>query len=337
MRMKQIGLRNCGRVMSLIVLAGVIATLLSPSESRAQDTPSYPTKPLRLIVPFPPGGSNDIVGRYIGQKLTARLGQQIVIDNRAGADAIIGTHLAANAVPDGYTLLIVSTTFTMTPATHKKLPYDPLKSFAPIALLGTGAVMIATFPGLQMNSLKELIALAQAKPGHLNYASSSAGGVTQFAGELFNMMAGVKMVHVAYKGGAPAITDVMAGHVPVLFNTLTPVLPHVRSGRLKILGVGSAKRTAALPDVPTIAEAGVSGYEASIWWGMLGPAGMPRDVVTKINAEIGSIVREAESVKWFTLQASDPLSATPDEFRRRIAADIAKWRKVAKEAGISVQ
>ncbi len=307
------------------------------SQSAMCNAQNYPTKPLRLIVPFPPGGSNDIVGRYIGQKLTARLGQQIVIDNRAGADAVSGTQLAANAVADGYTLLIVSTTFTMTPATHKKLPYDPLKSFAPIALLTTGPVMIATFPGLQMNSLKALIAFAQAKPGHLSYASSSAGGVTQFAGELFNLMAGVKMVHVAYKGGAPAITDVIAGHVPVLINTLAPVLPHVRSGRLKILGVGSAKRTATLPDVPTIAEAGVPGYEASSWWGMLGPAGMAREVVTKINAEIGAIVREAKSVKWFTLQASDPLSATADEFGRLIAADIAKWHKVAKEAGISVQ
>ena len=298
---------------------------------------SYPTKPIRLIVPFPPGGGNDIVGRYLGQKLTPRLGQQIVIDNRAGADAIIGTQLAANAVPDGYTLLIVSTTFTMTPATHRKLPYDPLKSFTPVALIGTGPMMIATFPGLRMNTLKELIALAQAKPGQLHYASSSMGGVTHFTGELFNLMAGVKIIHVAYKGGGPAITDVMAGHVPVLVNTLAPVLPHVRSGRLKILGVSSAHRTAAVPDVPTIAEAGVAGFEASVWWGMLGPAGMPQNIVSKLNLEVGAVVREAESVKWFTLQAADPLSAPPEEFRRLIATDIARWRKVAKEAGISVQ
>ena len=218
----------------------------------------YPTKPIRIIVPFPPGGSNDLVGRYVGQKLTARLGQQTVIDNRAGADAIIGTQLAASAPPDGYTLLIVSTTYTMTPATHKKLPYDPVKSLTPVALIGTGPVMIAAWPGLPVNSLKELITLAKAKPGQLHYASSSAGGVTHFAGELFNLMAGVKIVHVAYKGGAPAITDAMAGHVPLLINTLFPVLPHVRSGRLKILGVSSAKRTAVLPEAPTIAEAGAN-------------------------------------------------------------------------------
>jgi len=334
-RSKRIALR-----MSISVIAcfsSWIANAPAQTASIRSAVGAYPTKPIRLIVPFPPGGSNDLVGRYIGQKLTTRLGQQTVIDNRAGADAIIGTHLAASAVADGYTLVIVSTTFTMTPATHKKLPYDPLKSLAPVALIGTGPVMIATFPGLQLNSLKELIALSKAKPGQLHYASSSAGGVTNFAGELFNLMAGVKIMHVAYKGGTPAITDVMAGHVPVLVNTLAPVLPHVRSGRLKILGVSTAKRTAILPEVPTIAEAGVPGYEASIWWGMLGPAGVPRDIVTKINVEVSAIVREPESVKWFASQAGDPLTATPDEFGRLIANDITKWSKVAKEAGISVQ
>jgi len=338
--MRQAASRNSATAMSLTAVACVIAMQVWPAANRAQGASTadgYPAKPIRLIVPFPPGGSNDIVGRYIGQKLTARLGQQTVIDNRAGADAIIGTHLAASALPDGYTMLIVSTTYTMTPATHKKLPYDPLKSLIPIALVGTGPVMIASWPGLQLTSLKELVALAKAKPAQLHYASSSAGGVTHFAGELFNLMAGVKIVHVAYKGGTPAITDVMAGHVPVLVNTLSPVLPHVRSGRLKILGVSSAQRTSVLPDVPTIAEAGVPGYEASIWWGILGPAGIPRHIVTKLNLEIGAIVREPESVKWLTSQAGDPLTATADEFGRLIAADIAKWSRVAKDAGIRVQ
>ncbi|MBI4192818.1 MAG: tripartite tricarboxylate transporter substrate binding protein [Betaproteobacteria bacterium] len=338
--MDPISLRRCGTATLVTALACVNAMQLRSAESHAQSAPvtgAYPTKPIRLIVPFPPGGSNDIVGRFIGQKLTARLGQQTVIDNRAGADAIIGTNLAANAVPDGYTMLIVSTTYTMTPATHKKLPYDPLKSLTPIALIGTGPFIIATWPGLQVNSVKELIALAKAKPGQLHYASSSAGGATNFAGELFKLMAGVDIVHVAYKGGGPAMMDVMSGHVPVLVNTLFAVLPHVHSGRLKVLAVSSAKRTSILPDIPTIAEAGVPGYEASIWWGMLGPAGMPRDIVTKINSEIGAILRDPETVKWFTLQAADPVTATPDDFRRLIAADITKWIKVAKEAGISIQ
>jgi tripartite-type tricarboxylate transporter receptor subunit TctC len=185
--------------------------------------------------------------------------------------------------------------------------------------------------------VKELIALAKAKPGHLQYASSSAGGVTNFAGELFKLMAGVDIVHVSYKGGGPAITDTMAGHIPLLVNTLLPVLPHARSGRLKVLGVTSASRTSILPDTPTIAEAGVPGYEASIWWGVLGPAGMPRDVVTKLNAEIGAALREPETVKWFTSQAADPVIATPDHFRKVIAGDIIKWARVAKEAGITKQ
>ena len=315
------------RAMAAIVLAGC------PAVSHAQAV-AYPTKPIRLIVPFPPGGSNDIVGRYIGQKLTARLGQQIVIDNRAGADAIIGTQLAASAVPDGYTLFMASITHTMTPATQRKLPYDPVKSFTPIALIGTAPVAFASYPPSPIQTLKELIALAKARPGQIQYASSSAGGLTHFAGELFNLLAGVKMVIVPYKGGTPAITDVIAGHVPVLINTLPPLLPHVQSGRLKMLGISSAKRTAALPDAPTIAEAGLPGYEASIWWGMLGPAGLPPNITNKINAEVGAIVREAESVKWFTSQASDALTATPDAFGKLIAADIAKWQKVAKDAGI---
>ncbi|MEN3355349.1 MAG: hypothetical protein V7640_3507, partial [Betaproteobacteria bacterium] len=301
------------RGLALTALVCVIATQLRSADSHAQTahvTGAYPTKPIRIIVPFPPGGSNDIIGRFIGQKLAARLGQQTVIDNRAGADAIIGTSLAANAAPDGYTLLLVSTTYTMTPATHKKLPYDPLKSLTPISLIATGPNTIATWPGLHVNSVKDLIALAKAKPGQLHYASSSAGGVTNFAGELFKLMAGVDIVHVTYKGGGPAMTDVMSGHVAVLVNTLLAVLPLARSGRLKVLGVTSAKRTAILPDIPTIAEAGVPGYEASIWWGVLGPAGMSRELVTKINSEIGAILGEPESVKWLTLQAADPLTAT---------------------------
>jgi tripartite-type tricarboxylate transporter receptor subunit TctC len=197
--------------------------------------------------------------------------------------------------------------------------------------------MIAAWPGLQINTVKELIALAKAKPGQLQYASSSAGGVTNFAGELFKLLAGVDIVHVSYKGGGPAMTDVMAGHVPLLVNTLLPVLPHARSGRLKVLGVTSARRASILPDTPTIAEAGVPGYEASIWWGVLGPAGMPRDVVTKLNGEIAAVLREPETIKWFTLQAADPLISTADDFRKVIAGDIIKWARVAREAGITKQ
>ena len=328
------------RAWAITALVCVIAMQLRSGEIQAQSahvTGAYPTKSIRIIVPFPPGGANDIIGRYIGQKLTARLGQQTVIDNRAGADAIIGTSLAANAAPDGYTLLIASTTYTMTPALHKKLPYDPVKSLTPVALIATGPNTIATWPGLPVNSIKDLIALAKAKPGQLHYASSSAGGVTNFAGELFKVMAGVDIVHVTYKGGGPAMADVMGGHVPVLVNTLLPVLPLAKAGRLRILGVTTAKRASILPDVPTIAEAGVPGYEAAIWWGVLGPAGMPRDLVNRINSQIGAILGEPETVKWFTSQAADPAPTTPDDFRRLIASELSRWSKVAKDTGISLQ
>jgi tripartite-type tricarboxylate transporter receptor subunit TctC len=325
-------LRRQRFVFAMTMTIVMLATTSGPAWAQT----TYPNKPLRIIVPFPPGGSNDLVARYIGQKLTIRLGQQTVIDNRAGADGIIGTQLAATAVPDGYTLLSTSITHTMTPATQRRLPYDPLKSFTAVALIGTAPVAIASYPPSQIHTLKELIAQAKTKPGQIQYASSSAVGLTHFAGELFNLMASVKMTMVPYKGGAPAITDVIAGHVPVLFNTLTPLLPHARSGRLKILGVSGGQRTAILPEAPTVTEAGVAGYEASIWWGMLGPAGMSRDIVSKLNQEIGAIVRETESVKWFTSQAADPLSATPAEFAKWMANDISKWQKVAREAGISV-
>lgn len=338
--MERIALFRPGRLCAVTIATFAVAMNSLVVDAQAQAAPvtsAYPMKPIRIIVPFPPGGSNDIIGRYIAQQLSARLGQPTVVDNRGGADAIIGTQLAANAAPDGYTLLLVSTTYTMTPATHGKLPYDPQKSLAPVGLIATGPNTIAAWPGLQINSVKELITFAKAKPGHLQYASSSAGGVTNFAGELFKLMAGVDIVHVSYKGGAPAMTDVMAGHVPLIVNTLLPVLPHARSGRLKVLGVTSVKRTSVLPDTPTIAEAGVPGYEASIWWGLLGPAGMPRDIVTTLNREIGSILRDPEAVKWFTLQAADPAVTTPDEFRKIIAGDILKWARVAKEAGITKQ
>lgn len=295
---------------------------------------AYPTKPIRIVVPFPPGGSNDIIGRFIGQKLTGRLGRQIVIDNRGGADSIIGTALVANAVPDGYTLLIASITYTMIPATGRKLSYDPLKSLTPIALIGTGPNLFATWPGLPVTSIKDLIALAKAKPGQLRYASSSTGGNHHFAAELFKLMAGVDIMQVPYKGGGPAMIDVIAGHVEVSVSTLISAIPHVRAGRLKALGVSSLKRAPILPEVPTIHEAGVPGYEGSIWWGILGPAGISAAIVNTLNAEVAAILREPSTVKSLAAQAAEPTIASPEAFGRQIASDIEKWTKVAKESGI---
>jgi tripartite-type tricarboxylate transporter receptor subunit TctC len=289
-----------------------------------------------MIVPFPPGGSNDILGRFIAQKMTEQMGQQTIVDNRAGADGVIGSEMAARAVPDGHTLLIVSTTFTMNPAIHK-LPYDTVKAFTPVALIASGANVLAITPSLPINSLKELIALAKSKPGQVRYASSGIGGFNHFGGELFNTMAGVNLLHIPYKGGGPAMVDVMGGQVEVVFGTLIQALPHIRSGKLKPLGVGSARRSPLLPGVPTIAEAGVPGYDGSIWWGILGPAGMPPAIVTRLNAEVGKILRDPEMAKRLTAEAAEPVIDTPEAFARLIANDIAKWSRIAKQAGIRAE
>lgn len=330
---------SVGKVLALSAsVAAVFAADLNSAgaqEQVADAIKNFPVKPIRIIVPFTPGGGNDIMGRFIGMKLTERLGRQTIIDNRPGADGIIGADVAAKSAPDGYTLLIVSTSYSMNAAIHK-LPYDPIKSFAPISLIGTGPNVLATSPSLPVNSIKQLISLAKAKPGRLHYASAGIGGFNHFSGELFKLATGTDIVHVPYKGGTPAMTDVMAGQVEVLFNALTSALPHVRSGKLKALGVGSLKRSSALPDVPSIAEA-VPGYESVIWWGILGPAGMPEAVVAKLNSEIGVILGYPETAKRLATEAAEPLITSPESFGKTIADDIAKWTKVAKASGIKVQ
>jgi len=304
--------------------------------AQTPDASRFPTKPIRLIVPFPPGGSNDILGRFLAQKMSDRLGQQTIVDNRAGADGIIGTELAARAPADGHTLLIVSTSYTMNPAIHK-LPYDPVKSLAPISLIASGGNVIAVHPSLPIKTVKELIAVAKAKPGQLRYSSSGIGGFNHFGGELFNTMAGVKLVHVPYKGGGPAMLDVMSGQVEMTFCTLIQALPHMRSGKLKALGVGSSRRSPLLPEVPTIAESGVPGYDGTIWWGVLGPAGIPGAIVTRLNTEIGVILRDPEMGKRLVAEAAEPVIETPEAFGKLIVNDIGKWGSVAKQAGLRAE
>jgi tripartite-type tricarboxylate transporter receptor subunit TctC len=269
----------------------------------------------------------------MGQKLTERLGQQVVIDNRGGADGIIGTEIAAKAPPDGHTLLIISSTYAMNPAIYK-LPYDPVKSFTPISLIGTGGNVITVHPSVPVKNVKDLIALAKARPGQLRYASSGVGGFNHFGGELFKTLAGVDMIHVPYKGGGPAMIDVMSGQVEVLFSTLIQALPHIRSGKMRALGVGSEKRTPLLPDVSTIRESGVAGYDGSIWWGLLAPAGMPAEIQTRLHSEVVAVLRDPESARRLASEAAEPAVATPDELMKIIARDITKWNGVAKQAGI---
>ena len=295
---------------------------------------TYPSKPVRIIVPFPPGGSNDIIGRYMGMRLSNRLGRQFVIDNRGGADSVIGTALTANAPADGYTILVASITYTMVAATGKKLPYDPLKSLSPVASIGNGPNLFAVWPGVPATSMKDLIALAKAKPGQLRYASSSTGGNHHFAAELLKLMAGVNIAQIPYKGGGPAMLDVMAGNVEIAVATLISAIPHVRSNRLRALAVSSLNRSSIMPEVPTVSEAGVPGYEGSIWWGLLVPAGTPSGTVERLNTEVVAILKEPETVKWLESQAAEPLIGTPEGFGKLIASNLEKWTKVARESGI---
>ena len=291
----------------------------------------YPNRPVRLIVPFPPGGSNDILGRFMGTKLTDRLGQQVIVDNRPGADGIIGADIAARATPDGYTLLVVSTSYAMNPAIHKKMPFDPVKDLTAIAMIGTGPNAIVVNPNFAAKTVKDLVAMAKAKPGQINYASSGIGGFNHFGGELFKSVTGVQMTHVPYKGGGPAMVDIMAGHVPVLFSTLIQALPHHRSGKLRVLATGGPKRSPALPDVPTVKESGID-YEVTIWWGILGPKGMPQPLVAGLNDTVAKILAEPETQKRLAAEAAEPLAVSPKEFAQIIEKDIAKWIKVARDA-----
>jgi tripartite-type tricarboxylate transporter receptor subunit TctC len=299
----------------------------------AAAAPAYPTKPIRWIVPFPPGGSNDVLARYLGTQLTDRLRQQIIIDNRAGANGIIGTELAANAPADGYTMLMVSTSFVMNAAV-RPLPYDVVKSFDPVATIGSSPNCIVASPTSGIASVADLIARAKASPGTINYASTGVGGFNHFGGELFRKMAQVELTHVPYKGGGPAMTDVMAGQVPVMFSSLTQVLPNVRTGRLKLLGVGADKRSPVVPDTPTISESGVPGYEVYVWWGVVVPAGTKPAALGTLRTAIGDVLADPETQKRLIADAAEPKTMKPDAMRAMIRADVQKWTEVARVAGI---
>ena len=308
------------------------AICLYAAAACAQPADSYPTKPIRLIVPFPPGGSNDIIGRYLANHLSERFGKQVVIDNRGGAGGLIGTETAANAVADGHTLLMISVAYTMNAAIYK-LPYDSAKSFARVAQLGTGPAVLAMYPGLPVNSVKEFMALAKAKPNTLVYATAGIGSFQHFASELFRTSAGLSMVHVPYKGGGPAMIDTIAGQAHISIGSLIQFLPHFRSGKLKALGTGGAKRTAVLPDVPAIAE-DLPGYEANNWWGILAPAATQPAIVRKLNVEINRVMQLPETQKRFASEGADPVSGTTEDFSRLITTEMVKWAKVAKTANI---
>ena len=297
---------------------------------------SYPTKPVRLIIPFPPGGSNDIVGRFIATKLTERLGKQVVVDNRGGAGGVIGTEAAAKSEPDGYTLLIISSAYAINTSLYK-LPYDPVKAFAPIAKVGTGPNVFAVHPSVPVNSVKEFIALAKEKPGQLNFAAAGVGSFQHLGSELFKSMTGIDVGIVQFKGGGPAMIDVIGGHTHAALGSLIQFMPHIKSGKVKALGTGGAKRSVTLPDVPTIAEAGVPGYEANNWWGVLAPAGTPRPITDRLYKDISVILGSADTQKVFGDQGAEVDKLAPAEFGPYIVAETAKWGKVIREANIKAE
>jgi tripartite-type tricarboxylate transporter receptor subunit TctC len=314
-------------------LLAALLVLASPA-ARAQN---YPSRPITLIIPFAAGGSNDVVGRAIGKKLTEAWGQPVVIENRAGAGGLIGTEAVAKAAPDGYTLLLVSPTFTIGPAIRKNPPFDTVRDFTPVAFIGRSPLLVAASNKCPAQSAKELFALARNEPSRITYASAGVGSINQIATELIARAAAVKLMHVPYKGGAPAVNDLAGSHVDIFVSSLPQVLPLAKSGQVKALAVTGDKRSALLPDVPTLAESGVSGAEdLGTWWGIAGPAGLSADIVNALNAEIGKMLISPELVRFLTNEGAEAATMTPQQFGNMMRLETERWTKIAREANISI-
>ena len=315
------------------IAAGLAFSLCAVS-ALAQD---YPTRPVRIVIPLSPGGTTDVPGRIIAQKLSEALGQQFFVENRAGAGGTIGTDYVAKSRPDGYTLLLTASPFVIAPHVYKNMPYDTLADFAPVIRIASGPYVLVVHPSLGVNSVKELIALAQKEPGKIDFASSGNGGAQHLVTELFMYMTGIKLNHVPYKGSGPAQQDLMSGIIKVSFVGTPIAIPHMKSGRLRALGVSTAKRSPEIPDVPTIAEAGVPGYEAIVWIGMLAPAGTPREIVARLNGEIGKLIRTDDVKRLLAPTGMEPDPDTPAQFGAYLKADYDKWGKVVRDSGATVQ
>ena len=318
---------------ALIVITAV-ADALAQRGAAAEE---YPTKPVRLIVPFAPGGGTDIVARAVAPRLSEMWNQQVVVDNRGGGSTIIGTDLAAKSPPDGYTLLMGTTTLAINPSLRRKLPYDTLKDLEPVTQAAFQAFVLAVHPSVPARDLKEFIALAKAKPGTLNYGSPGTGSGSHLAGELFSMLSGVRLVHVPYKGSGPALTDLLGGQIQLIFGTILSTYPHVKSGKLRALGVSSPKRSAVLLDIPTIPEGGVAGYGATSWNGVLTPAGVPKPILAKLNADIVKALHSPEVRQRLAADGGEPVGNSAEEFGAFIRAEIAKWAKVIKAANLRAE
>ncbi len=304
---------------------------LSAAPSAAQ---TYPDRPLRLIVPYAPGGGTDLTSRLIARRLTENFNQQVIVDNRAGGAGNIGCEIAARSAPDGYTLLTAGISFSINVSIFARLNYDPVRDFDPVSLVATVPLIVVVHPAVPATSIRELIALAKAKPGTLNYASGGTGTANHIAGELFKYMTGTDIVHVPYKGGGPALADVIGGQVQLLFNTMTSTVGFMNSGKLRALAVTGAKRSPGVPNLPTVAEAGVPGFDVGAWFGIVVPRGTPRALVNKLNGEIVRITRQPEAREQFAAQGAEAVGSTPEEFGGHLRTEIDKWAKVAKAAGM---
>jgi len=294
----------------------------------------YPSRPLKFILPFPPGGGTDLLGRLLAERLAANLGQPVVTENRGGAGGNVGAEAAARSAPDGYTIVLVAPSLAISPTLYSKLNYDPVKDFAPIGLVASVPNVMVTHPSVPASNLQEFIALAKSKPGGMNFGSGGSGTSNHLAGELLNLAAGIKLVHVPYKGVNLAMQGVLAGEVQLVFIGIPVPAPHIKAGRLRALAVLARERSPILPDVPTAAEAGLGNFDVTTWYGILAPAGTPRPIITRLNAEFVKIMRTAEVKERLAAMATDPLTSTPEEFGAYIQAEIAKWGDVVRKAGL---
>jgi tripartite-type tricarboxylate transporter receptor subunit TctC len=328
---KQAGLTAAVACVVLCVSSAALAQSASTGATSA-----YPAKPVRVVIPWPPGGSNDVVGRIVTQKMGESMGQQFVVDNRPGASGAIGAEPVAKAPSDGYTIMVHSTTHLGNQHLYKKLTYDVVRDFAPVGTLAAQPGALAIHPSLPVKSVKEFIALAKARPGQINYSSSGNGSAPHLSMALLTSMTGIELVHVPYKGGAPQVTALVGGESQASLATVSTVIAHVKSGRLRALGVSSAKRSAVLPDIPTIAEAGVPGYEMSPWIGIYAPANTPKAIVDRLNAEANKALRHPDVAQSLTNQVLDPMPGTVEEFAQRIRIDFEKYGKLIKAAGVKV-
>ena len=321
--------------MKRFVLACALVLLAGSTPAFGQ---AYPSRPIRIVVPYPPGGTSDILARSIGDKLTAALGQPIVVDNKPGANGNVGAEFVAKAAPDGYTVLLADIgALAISPSVYPALPFDPARDFAPVSLVAYSPHILVVHPSVPATSVQELVALAKSKPGKLNFAISGVGGAPHLAGVEFAVRTGVKWEYIPYKGGSQAIADVAGGQADVTLNGMLATYPLVKGGKLRLLGVSSAQRMSAIPDVPTIAESGLPGFETGSWQGVVAPAGIPREVVSRLNAEIGRILGAPEMREKLAQQGAEVRTDTPEEFVAFIRAEMARWAKVVKDANVKIE